>query len=391
MSRLPRLGAAALAVALCVVPLFLARADEAAVPPPYKSIRALRRLQEQVAHGSTAAHAAQPALLVSMATNFLDADPMVWRDARNARAAIIYLFSGGKPAVVRTILSRSTTPREIDRLLKGALAYAEGQDQIARDLLEPIDPRTVPAVVGGPLALVEATLFAGSDPKKAARFLDIARLLVPGSLVEEAALRRQITLETGPATLSKFVALSRQYLHRFQSSIYAQNFKQHLAAAAVRIGAQGDVALIGRLDPIMEELPKEEQRALFLGIARAAITQGHTEAARYSAERAATIATDSARDSVRAQLYLDAAAIVSDDVVKGIAALEAADGARLSPEDADLRDAALAVAHAVQAPVAVPTDGATAPLPVGDQDAALLVDQARRSLNDGTQLLQNAH
>ena len=391
MSRLPRLGAMALAMALSVVPVCLARADEAAAPAPYKSIRALRRLQEQVAHGSTAAHTAQPTLLASMATNFLDADPMVWRDARNARAAIIYLFSGGKPAVVRTILSRSTMPREVDRLLKGALAYAEGQDQIARDLLEPIDPRAVPAVVGGPLALVEATLFAGSDPKKAARFLDIARLLVPGSLVEEAALRRQITLETGPAALSKFVALSRQYLHRFQSSIYAQNFKQHLAAAAVRIGAQGDVALIGRLDPIMEELPKEEQRALFLGIARAAITQGHTEAARYSAERAATIATDSARDSVRAQLYLDAAAIVSDDVVKGIAALEAADGARLSPEDADLRDAALAVARAVQAPVAVPTDGATAPLPVGDQDAALLVDQARRSLNDGTQLLQNAH
>lgn len=391
MSCLPRLGAMALAMALSVVPVCLARADEPAAPAPYKSIRALRRLQEQVAHGSTAAHTAQPTLLASMATNFLDADPMVWRDARNARAAIIYLFSGGKPAVVRTILSRSTMPREVDRLLKGALAYAEGQDQIARDLLEPIDPRAVPAVVGGPLALVEATLFAGSDPKKAARFLDIARLLVPGSLVEEAALRRQITLETGPAALSKFVALSRQYLHRFQSSIYAQNFKQHLAAAAVRIGAQGDVALIGRLDPIMEELPKEEQRALFLGIARAAITQGHTEAARYSAERAATIATDSARDSVRAQLYLDAAAIVSDDVVKGIAALEAADGARLSPEDADLRDAALAVARAVQAPVAVPTDGATAPLPVGDQDAALLVDQARRSLNDGTQLLQNAH
>ena len=373
------------------MPFSLTRADEATAPPPYKSIRVLRRLQEQVAHGSTAAHTAQPALLASMASSYLDADPMVWRDARNARAAIIYLFSGGKPAVVRTILSRSTMPREIDRLLKGALAYAEGQDQIARDLLEPIDPRSVPAVVGGPLALVDATLFAGSDRKKAARFLDIARLLVPGTLVEEAALRRQITLETDPAALAKFVALSRQYLHRFQSSIYAQNFKQHLAAAAVRIGAQGDVALIGRLDPVMEELPTEEQRALFLGIARAAITQGHTEAARYSAERAATIATDSARDSVRAQLYLDAAAIVSSDVVKGIAALEAADGAVLSPEDADLRDAALAVARAVQAPVAVPTDGATAPLPPGDQDAAMLVDQARRSLNDGTQLLQKAH
>lgn len=388
MSPFARLGAVALATALCLPSLSHARADDTMAPPPYKSIRALRRLQEKVAHGSAAAHTAQPALLASMAAEYLDADPMVWRDARNARAAIIYLFSGGKPAVVRTILSRSTMPREIDRLLKGALAYAEGQDQIARDLLEPIDPRSVPAVVGGPLALVEATLFAGSDPKKAAHFLDTARLLVPGSLVEEAALRRQITLETDPAALSKFVALSRQYLHRFQSSIYAQNFKQHLAAAAVRIGAQGDVALIGRLDPIMEELPHEEQRALFLGIARAAITQGHMEAARYAAERAATIATDSARDSARAQLYLDAAAIVSDDVVKGIAALEAADGARLSPEDADLRDAALAVARAVQAPVADPADGVTAPLPAGEQNADMLVDQARKSLHDGTQLLQ---
>lgn len=391
MTRMPPLGRAALALALCLTTLGVARADEAAAGAPYQSIRTLRRLQEKVAHGSMAAHTAQPALLASMASSFLDADPMVWHDARNARAAILYLFSGGKPAVVRAILSRSTMPRETDRLLKGALAYAEGQDQIARDLLEPIDPRSVAAVVGGPLALVEATLFAGSDPKKAAHFLDVARLLVPGSLVEEAALRRQITLETDPAALSKFVSLSRQYLHRFQSSIYAQNFKQHFAAAAVRIGAQGDVALIGRLDPVMEEMPEDDQRALFLAIARAAVTRGHTEAARYAAGRAATIAKDSATDSVRAQLYLDAAAIVSDDVVKGIAALEAADGARLSPADADLRDAALAVAHAVQAPVADPSDGVTAATPLADQEAAMLVDQARRSLDDGNQLLQKAH
>ena len=385
-SAVRRVLAVICSVAWLGCPLAATAAEE--VRPPYLLIRKLQVLQEQIAHGSTAAQFAQAQLMATLPGQFLSADPGVWRDPRNARAAVMYLFSGGRPTVIRTVLSRSAMPRDIDPLLKGALAYAEGQDQIARDLLQPIDPRSLPSALGGHLALVEATLLSQADKTKASKLLDLARLLVPGTLVEEAALRRQILLDTDPAVLSSFVFLSRQYLHRFRTSIYAENFKRNFAETAVKLGAAGDVAQLGMLDAVITELPADEQRALYLSVARAAMVQGRTDAARFAAERAVAIAKDSTRDHERAQLYIDAASIVSTDVARGVAALEAADRSRLSPADADLRDAALAVAHSVTVPVPDAADGLTAP---NAEDASTLglVDQAQKAIATGDRLLED--
>lgn len=158
---------------------------------PYLAVRLLQQLQDQVAHGSTAAQAAEPKQLVRIGEVFAAADPAAWTNTRNAGAAVLYLFSAGKPAVVRAAMQRATLSPDNDRLIKGALAYAEGQDGTARALLGTFDPRALPAVLGGHLALVLATLYADTDPQKAGQMLDSARLLVPGTLVEEAALRRR--------------------------------------------------------------------------------------------------------------------------------------------------------------------------------------------------------
>lgn len=356
--------------------------------PPFALIRKLQVAQEQIAHGSRAAAATQAQVMAAIPTRFLAVDPAAWRDWRNARAAVLYLFSGGSPTVIRTILSRSTFPREIDPLLKGALAYAEGQDKIALDLLQSIDPRSLPSALGGHLALVEATLMAGRDKAKAANLLGIARLLVPGTLVEEAALRRQIFLDTEPTSIGNFVFLSREYIHRFHNSIYAENFKQHFVQTATELAASGDLVQLGKLDAVITELPPDEQSSLYLAVAKAAIVQGRTPVARYAAERAAAIARTSAHDSARAQLYIDAAMIVSDDVTRGVAALEAADRSRLSPADADLRDAALAVARAVTSPVPDAVDGMAA-APLQPPASAALIDRANMAIASGDKLLED--
>ena len=388
-SRLVRAGSALLAVTLASGPLRADPLASADLRPPYLLIRKLQAAQEQLAHGSRAAQATQTQLMAAMPSDFLAVDPAVWRDPRNARAAVLYLFSGGKPSVIRTILSRSTMPRESDALLKGALAYAEGQDAIALELLEPIDPRGLPSALGGHLALVEATLLAGKDKAKAAKLLNLARLLVPGTLVEEAALRRQIFLDNEPAALANFVFLSREYIHRFKGSIYAENFKRHFTATALHFAGSGDVAELAMLDAVITELPPDEQSALYLSVAKAAIVQGRTAAARFAAERAAATAKATTRDTTRAQLYIDAAMIVSEDVAKGVAALEAADRSRLSPEDADLRDAALAVARAVTTPVPETKGGASGATPAADNSSTALVAQANQVLAQGDKLLQD--
>ena len=69
-------------------------------------MRTLQILQEQIAHGNAAAQAAQPKLMAHIAERFLAADPAVWREPRNARAGVLFVLSGGKPAVMRAVLKK---------------------------------------------------------------------------------------------------------------------------------------------------------------------------------------------------------------------------------------------------------------------------------------------
>lgn len=382
--------------ALALALLIGATAARAAEPPafeatpPYVSIRTLQLLQEQVAHGNGAAQAAQPKLMAHIADRFLDTDSEAWKDPRNARAAVIFLLSGGNPAVIRTIMAKVPMPIDLDRLFKGALAYADGNDASAREFLGDIDPRSLPPMLGGQLALVVASLLPEQDSAKANKLLSLARLMVPGTLVEEAALRRQMFMAAKEQSFDRFVFLSAQYIRRFRSSIYAGNFKQRLMQVAQSIATSGDVAQLSKFDTVLVEYPSAEQISFYLAIAKTAIVLGKADAARYAAEKAAVLASAKGGDGARSALYAGAALIVSDDAGKGVAALRSIDRSTLSQQDAELHDAALAVASGVRAeqepPDTPPAAGATAPSPVEAASVAILAE-ARAALSKTDNML----
>ena len=358
---------------------------------PYAAVRSLQALQDQVAHGNAAARAAQAKMLSHVAEVFAGADPALWKDQRNAGAMALYLFSAGRPTVVRAVLERTTLSREGDLLVKGALAYAEGQDEIARALLGKLNPRALPASLGGHLALVMATLLSEHEPARAEAMLDLARLLVPGTLVEEAALRRQIFLLADPLTLDKFAALSRQYIRRFRGSVFASNFKGRLTSFATRLAEGGDVAQLAKLDAVFGELPQAERRGLYLALARGALVAGQPDSARYASGRAVALSPD-AGEAERAKLYAAAASAASDGAPAARGALAAVDGARLPPRDLDLRDAALAVAASVDGGLGDRGPGRNAETGDVQPEAATaaLLDRARRAMEAGDALLARA-
>ncbi len=355
------------------------------MPAPFVVVRSLQAVQDQVAHGSVAAQAAQAKMLLRVADVFAAADPAVWAESRNAHAAALYLFSAGHPATVRAVLDRHAafTP-EGDRLVKGALAYAEGQDDTARALLGTFDPKSLPVRLGGHLALVMATLLADKEPVRASAMLDAARLLVPGTLVEEAALRRQIFLLADAATIDKFASLSRQYVHRYRSSVFAANFKARLTSFAVRLAVAGEVAQLSKLEPVFVELPQAERRAIYLTLARDALVGGRPEVTRYAAARAAALSPDPGQ-AERAKLYAAAAAAASDTATAARSALGAIDRSRLPQRDLELRDAASSVAASVDAGLGDPAQDMAASPP--DSPAAALFDRGRRAMADSDALL----
>lgn len=332
---------------LAAGPLVAAETTPGSIPP-FEMVRALQTLQAQIAGGNAAAVAAQRELLSVMEKTFLAADPAVWRDGRNARAAVTYTLSGGSPRLMRSLLALDP-PIAIDAdLATGALAYIENREDEARKRLLPLDARSLPMSLGGQVALVQAGLIAREDLPRAIRLLDDARLLMPGTLVEEAALRREVFLVAQTGNLDRFEFLSQHYLRRFGTSIYAEDFRQRFATAIARLGIADGDDRFPRLEAILKSSDPENQRALFLQLAQAAVVHGKLGTARSAAADAAALAPLGGSDAMRAGLYDSAASILpGKDIGEVRKRLAGLNRRQLGRRDVDLLDAAIAVAAAV--------------------------------------------
>jgi chemotaxis protein MotC len=356
--RVPRLALLLLGLQLLAVP-----PTAAEVVDPVELVRPLRALQDRIAQGDAEARAGASVMLGKIDEALRRVDAEAWKKPRNLRAALAFTLSGGDPGILETILGLGVA-QENERLVQGALAYARGRGGEAHELIGEISALTLDPLIAGHVALVQAELVANSNPGRAIALLDEARLLAPGTLVEEAALRRQVSLLAAAGHPEMLEALSGQYLRRFPKSFYAGNFKQQFAAELVgRKTAPLDTT---KLDAALLSLEATEQRDLYLLIATEAIARGRMGLVRHAAGKALRRADTGTPQHMRAVTYEAAALIVTGDFEAGFAALEGVDRTKLEGEDVELLDAALAVAeHICQLPAAAaqpgpPPPGATA-------------------------------
>jgi len=319
---------------------------------PVEMVRTLQIMQDQIATGSTAAHVAQRALLAHVDERLMTADPAIWRDSKNARAAVVFVLSGGKPDILKRLLSLGTLGKADEGLVQGALAYVEGREAEAKRFLADLDVNGLPTTLAAQIALVQSALVVREDPAKAVKLLDFVRLHVPGTLVEEAALRREIFVLSQMGDMAKFDALSRQYLRRFRRSVYAGNFRQRFASAIAELEFTKDARHFPRLVTILDELEPAGQRELYLLVARHALDRGQTEVAVKASEKALSLSSSDRAGTERAKLYLAAAVIVTaEGFESGLASLKKIDRTALSSSDAGLLDSALQLAtHIRSAP-----------------------------------------
>ena len=319
-------------------------------PVPVELLRTLQLLQDRIAQGSAQAHHGQRALLAHAESRMLALEPETWAEVVNLRAAVTFALSGGGPTLLRHLVASGKVQEPETKLLFGALAYLEGREKEARALLVKIDPLLVPVSLGAQLAMAQSALVVRDDPTQSIRLLDLARLLAPGTLVEEGALRREIFVLAQANDLTKFEALSIQYLRRFRHSVYAGNFRQRFAAALTRLDFTGEAARFGRLQAMLDEVEVEGRRELYLLVARAAVDQGKTGTAVFAAERSLTLAGTGSVEAMRARLYRAAALIVTEGRFEEcVETLRMTDRGLLEPADRDLLDAALSTAREIRA------------------------------------------
>jgi chemotaxis protein MotC len=315
---------------------------------PVAWVRTLQLLQDQVAAGSLAAHKSQPLLIARINADLLSAAPDVWADQHNVHAAIVFALSGGGPAILRWLTTQARLGDADATLARGALAYVEGREAEANRLLLDIDAAPLPLTLSAAVTLTQASLSVTDNPIRAVSLLDRVRLLLPGTLSEEGALRREIFTLGQIGDLKKFEILAVQYLRRFPHSIYAGNFRQRLAYQLSQFDVGQDPGRFAALNRILDELDAVGRKELYLTIARAAIQAGKTASAILVSEKALALSAPEDADSSRARLYRAAAEIVNLTTFQsGLRTLRTLDRAKLPASDLPLLDAALATADAI--------------------------------------------
>jgi chemotaxis protein MotC len=328
---------------------------------PYELVRALQAVQDGIAKGDAAAHGSHILLIRQIGEKFLAADPGVWSNPQNGQAVVIYMLSGGAPQIVRKL------PRDkinVDaRLFDGALAYVEGHQDEARDLLKDVKPRTIPSGMGGQVALVQGALLARSEASLAIERLDDARLLLPGTLVEEAALRREILLVGQAEDFDKFEFLTLAYIRHYRNSIYSGDFWQRFSMGLTQSSLALDDRRFARVSGLLEQIDRASRLKLYLVIARAALVRGRLTVGRLAGERALTLSADDTADRERAHFLRGASRALTDEYDGGLAELKALDRSKLAERDVLLLNATVQLALDVRKPFAGPAAAAMADKP----------------------------
>lgn len=355
---------------------------------PVDLVRSLHMLQDEIAQGSASAHLAQRTQLAQIAEQLALAGPEVWKEPRNARAAVAFVLSGGDVRLLRRLSALGALSGMDEKLVKGALAYGEGRNAEAAEHLAGIDARALDASIAGHVALVQSELIAGRDPKKALAFLDEARLLSPGTLIEEAALRRQIAIVAAAKDFESFDMLATNYLRRFARSVYAGSFRHQFAVDVAGREDAGSAGRMAQLAAALEAIDPTDARDVYLSLAREALIRGKVELAQFAADRVARMVEETSVEGRRARLYRAAALVVTNGFELAVSALEAMDRAEFAEEDAELFDAARSAAAEMRrlpaqpAPDQAPGEAAATPPAV--------VETARQKMARVDELMQRA-
>ncbi|MGX5839707.1 chemotaxis protein MotC [Mesorhizobium sp. ArgA1] len=322
---------------------------------PYQLVRSLQLVQDRIAAGDHAALPMQAKLLEMADTRLRAADADDFSDPKNFRALLVYGMSGGNPVTVEAAVSRAKTDPQSLAIAKGIVDYLNGRPAAAIEALKPIDPMTLPADLGAFLALVKGSLLATEEPRTALALLDDARLLSPGTLVEEAALRRSVGIAAAQGDGARFALASTQYVEDYLYSPYASQFADAFVSGVITL----HMAISqDKLADITSMMDPEREKVIFLRIARRAAIDGLADLSAFASARA-----EQGRDGIhnqddpRAQLYSSLSTVTSGTIDEVRAKLDKIDRSQLSQSDRDLLDAAQAVAGEVIAP--------PAPLPAG--------------------------
>jgi len=396
-----RTGAVSLGLALAVAWALDALGQGAGQPEakqPFEIVRSIQAIQDQIVLGNANAKVRLPKVIAQLSERLLAANHEAWRDPKNARAAIVYTLSGGPAKVLRKVIEIGLSPAPYLELMRGSLAYAEGRYDEAKKSLSQVEASALAPAVGAHIAMIQSALISKDDPREALRLLDKARVMLPGTLVEEAALRRELILAEEVSDIDKFAALSSEYVWRFPRSEYFDSFRQQFASAAIGFSLAADSNGSAKIEKLIAQLDATGQLRLYLEIGYRGVIGGKAGAALLAALKAKQFSQSGTVEYERAALYEAAALTLTGQSETGVEKLQAVDSRRLSRQDVELKDTTTSLAKLIGDPSANPSGsampegaepGITSPSATqASASASALIDSIQQKLGQTDEVLE---
>lgn len=368
-----------LAVGLAIASPAVAAGGDQENAAPYKMLRSLQFVQDSVALGDSSAGEMQRFMLGTIDQRLRSVDPSVFEDARNVDAALIYAMSGGNPATLEYLIARDVNGYFDNRVTDVLRKYLSGKGLLVAKSLVDIANEYQDKKIGPYLDLVAGNVMVAQNPTEALKLYDQARLVVPGTIVEEAALRRSVAISVQAGLVDRGLGYSQRYVRRFLHSPYASQF----ADLFVKLVIEHNEVKTEDIVAILSFMDEPRRREVYLRIARAAGIAGKAELAKTAATYAQSLAgaEDNALGPV-ADFYGNMASVSTADVDAAAKSISSVADSELSPRDRALRAAARSIAEQVlQEPDVASLTQASKSKPANGENTS---GQAAASASDGS-------
>jgi len=317
---------------------------------PHHAVRMLGALQERIAHGDEAAVALQKAVVLEISQELKTYPLEVWKSVRNRQSLIKYALSGGDPEQLQLVLARRLFPEDERALAQAALAYAEGNRSVVLRLIDKVDVYELPPSLAGHVALVKAIVVANTDLARVVRLSDDARLLSPGTLVEETALRLAIEATVTQGDQAKFEAITLRYFRRFPRSPFLAAVIRPVARAIAEGGYSERPEGARWVQAVVQYLDPNKLVLFYSSLAEAGLRSSKLATTTHAARMAQRYARRGSTEEAWAIAYEGSALVIGSDRALGLARLAAAEATAASDPVHELIASARSVAKLIEQP-----------------------------------------
>ncbi|MCP4073318.1 MAG: hypothetical protein GY742_16510 [Hyphomicrobiales bacterium] len=283
---------------------------------PWKLIRRLQKAQDKIVAGLPHALEDYRNMLIDYSAIMLKFQGQTWAHERNLDAAAAYVLIGGNPQVGKIALKRSILGKSEKSPLKAAIAFSERNIDEAYRMLNANKPSVLPPSLAGQFALARAMITSSINLDLTENYLNDARRLAPGTLIEEAALRRLLRVAGISRNFDKFKFFSSTYMRRFHKSYYLNDFLKSYAYAIVQMPQENQSESLKELQDLLEYLDKRQDLFVLAFIARSATILGRTKLALWAANEALGELRVGSKLHTRMKLYAVASGIVDDKITE---------------------------------------------------------------------------